>query len=114
MQDGDSLLKWEARSWFGIYVGHSLVQAGNVPVLYNPVTTHISPQFHVVFDDQFTSVNRASSPPSEDFYKSLYEKAHWLYSSDMDASLDDYYIFDTYWMDPPISIKKQPIVEEAS
>jgi len=59
-------------------------------------------------------MNRSYSPPSEDFYKSLYEKAHWLYSSDMDASLDDYYIFDTYWMDPPISIKKQPIVEEAS
>jgi len=114
LQDGDSLPKWKARSWLGIYVGHSLVHAGNVPVIYNPVTTHVSPQFHVVFDDQFTSVNRSFSPPSEDFYKSLYKKAHWLYSSDMDATLDDYYTFDSYWMDPPISIKKRPTIEDGS
>jgi hypothetical protein len=43
LQDGDSLSKWKARSWIGIYVGHSLVHSGNVPVIYNPRTTHISP-----------------------------------------------------------------------
>lgn len=47
LQDGDSLPKWKARSWLGVYVGPSLVHAWNVPIIYNPLTMHISPQFHV-------------------------------------------------------------------
>jgi hypothetical protein len=38
LQDGDSLRKWKARSWLGVYVGVSLIHAGNVPVIYNPIT----------------------------------------------------------------------------
>ena len=40
----------------GIYVGHSPVHAGNVALVLNPTTGHCSQQFHVVFDDEFTTV----------------------------------------------------------
>ncbi len=50
LQDGDSFQKWKARSWMGVYVSLSLSHSGNVPVIYNPLTMHISPQFHVVHD----------------------------------------------------------------
>jgi hypothetical protein len=43
LQDGDSPPKWKARSWIGVYDGHSLAHSGNVPVVYNHYTTHISP-----------------------------------------------------------------------
>jgi len=43
LQVGDSFPKWKARSWLGIYVGQSLVHVGNVLIVYNPITTHISP-----------------------------------------------------------------------
>ena len=38
-----------------------------VPLVLNPATRHISPQFHVVFDDSFSTVSSLSNlndPPS--------------------------------------------------
>ncbi len=43
--------KWEPQSWLGIYVGQSFHHAGNVALVLNPITGLISPQFHVIFDD---------------------------------------------------------------
>jgi len=48
--------KWEPRSRLGIYVGHSPSHAGSVALVLNPRTGHVSPQFHVVFDDTFSTV----------------------------------------------------------
>ncbi len=48
--------KWEPRSRLGIYVGHSPSHAGLVALVLNPRTGHVSPQFHVVFDDHFATV----------------------------------------------------------
>ena len=48
--------KWEPRSRLGIYVGHSPSHAGSVALVLNPKTGHVSPQFHVVFDDAFSTV----------------------------------------------------------
>ncbi len=48
--------KWEPRSCLGTYVGHSPSHAGLVALVLNPRTGHVSPQFHVVFDDHFTTV----------------------------------------------------------
>jgi len=106
LQDGDTLPKWKARSWLGIYVGPSLVHAGNVPVIYNPLTTHISPQFHVVYDDQFTSVTSPPDTFNNTFYQKLYEKANWFYTNTSATNSTDVYTFDTYWIDPPISTKR--------
>jgi hypothetical protein len=89
LQDGDSLPRWKVRSWLGIYVGQSLIHAGNVPIVYNPITTHISPQFHLVFDDQFTSITRNANGIPETFFQNLFDKASWTYASDMDAELED-------------------------
>jgi hypothetical protein len=102
LQDGDSIAKWKSRSWIGVYVGHSLAHAGNVPVIYNPYTTHVSPQFHVVFDDQFTTVSTDPSVLNENFYTTLYDKALWNYN-DTYAEVDDLYYFDKLWQNegPP-------------
>jgi hypothetical protein len=40
----------------GIYVGCSLSHASNVALILNPRTGQVSPQFHIVFDDYFTTV----------------------------------------------------------
>jgi hypothetical protein len=39
-----------------LYLGHSPFHAGSVALVYNPSTGHVSPQYHVVFDDDFTAV----------------------------------------------------------
>jgi hypothetical protein len=49
--------KWEPRYCLGMYVDHSPSHAGSVALVLNPRTGHVSPQFHVVFDDHFTTVS---------------------------------------------------------
>ena len=41
----------------GIYVGRSPSHASNVALILNPRTGHVSPQFHVVFDDDFDDLS---------------------------------------------------------
>jgi hypothetical protein len=48
--------KWEPRSNIRVYLGHSLFHAGGVALVYNLSTGHISPQYHIVFDNDFTTV----------------------------------------------------------
>ena len=57
--------KWEPRSHTGIYLGHSPCHAGSVSLVLNLKTGMVSPQFHVVYDDEFTTVAYLSSaePP---------------------------------------------------
>ena len=48
--------KWEPRSRVGIYLGHSPMHYGSVALVLNPQTGNVSPQYHTVFDDNFTTV----------------------------------------------------------
>ena len=65
LQDGKKLPKWQPRSWHGIYVGTAPEFASNVGLILNPTTGYISSQFHVVYDDWFTTVySPEGSPPS--------------------------------------------------
>ncbi len=48
--------KWEPRARLGIYLGRSPSHAANVALVLNPKTGLVSPQFHVVFDDDFSTV----------------------------------------------------------
>ena len=48
--------KWDPRARVGIYLGQSPYHAGNVTLVLNPRTGHVSPQYHMVFDDDFNTV----------------------------------------------------------
>ena len=48
--------KWDPRTRLGIYVGRSPYHAGSVALVLNPRTGHVSPQYHLVFDDDFSTV----------------------------------------------------------
>ena len=56
LQDGKKLPKWNPRSRQGKFVGYSSQHASNVGLILNPVSKRISPQFHVLFDDFFSTV----------------------------------------------------------
>jgi hypothetical protein len=58
--------KWEPRTRIGIYVGQLPSHASNVTLILNPRTRHVLPQFHVVYNDDFTTVpylRTATVPP---------------------------------------------------
>ena len=56
LQDGKKIPRWKPRSRRGVFLGLASKYASTVPLVLNPSTLHISPQFHVVFDDLFTTV----------------------------------------------------------
>ena len=54
--DSKGLPKWNPQVRLGTHLGHSLVHVGNVALALNPSTRHVSPQFHLVFSDDFLTV----------------------------------------------------------
>ena len=59
--------KWEPRARTGAYMEYLDSHTGNVALLLNLQTGHASQQYHVLFDDNFTSVEYVQSgkePPS--------------------------------------------------
>ena len=66
LQAGQKLPRWEPRSRRGVFMGFSNLHSSEVPLVLNLDTGSITPQFHVVFDDLFStvsSVEREHDPP---------------------------------------------------
>ena len=77
--------KWDPRARLGIYLGKSPAHAGNVALALNPKTGLVSPQYHVLFDDDFTTVphlRKVTVPPN-------WEK---LVLGSREHSTDDFFI----------------------
>jgi hypothetical protein len=66
LQAGKKLPRWQPRSRRGVFVGFSSLHSSEVPLVLNLQTGSITPQYHVVFDDHFStvsSVEREIDPP---------------------------------------------------
>ena len=62
LQSGPGMIpKWNPRSNAGMYLGHSPEHASNVALVMNLTTGMISPQYHVVFDDTFSTVGHITT-----------------------------------------------------
>ena len=58
LQSGQCAPKWRQRSRLGVYLGPSPNHAWSVALVLNLRTGHVSPQFHVKFDDFFKTVQK--------------------------------------------------------
>ena len=56
LQDSKKIPKWKMRSRRGIYLGISKLHSSTVHLVLNPETGNISPQYHCIFDDTFSTV----------------------------------------------------------
>ena len=56
LQSGQGTPKWKNHSRLGVYLGPSPNHAHSIALVLNPCTGHVSPQFHVKFDDFFETV----------------------------------------------------------
>ena len=56
LQSGQGVPKWKQRARLGVYLRPSPSHARTVALILNPRTGHVSPQFHVKFDDFFETV----------------------------------------------------------
>jgi hypothetical protein len=55
LRQNHKIPRWKPRSRVGIYLGFSPNHASSVPLVLSTTTGLVSPQYHVVFDDNFTT-----------------------------------------------------------
>ena len=56
LQKNETIPKFDSRSRTGVFLGYSSSHARNVALVLNLKTNHISPQYHVVYDDTFSTL----------------------------------------------------------
>ena len=57
--------KWNSLSILGIYLFVSPIHSSTVSLVYNLNTKNVSPRFHIIFDDEFMSLNVKDSTSLE-------------------------------------------------
>ena len=89
-----------------MFVGFSPVHSSLVPLVLNVRTGKISPQYHVVFDDKFTTVNSLPSNKTLDEQWSRIfklDKEFYLdleYDQDGQLKTSHFPDLDSKWLDP--------------
>ena len=88
LQDGKSLPKWKPRARLSQYLGVASGYSSNIGNILNLRTGFISPQYHVVHDDFFTT---AYAPLTEDTWEEVGGIAEWqtLYKLGCERYLDE-------------------------
>ena len=99
LQDGKKLPKWSRRSRQGQFLGFSPQHSSLVGMIRNLDTGHISPQFHVVYDELFLSVSSQWDPPSDDSLPEFFTRDHYIpdHDPDLDGPLPD---LPSDWLSP--------------
>jgi hypothetical protein len=90
--------KWEPQSQLEIYVGHSPSHAGSVALVLNPQMGNVSPQFHVVFNDHFTTVS---------FMEKNEVPPHWaqLVENSQEKVTEEHYKLAKTWLFPDPDVR---------
>jgi hypothetical protein len=70
LQDGKKLPKWTKKSHLGMYLGASTAHSSMVGCILNLQMGYISLQYHVVYDELFTSVQG-------DLIDQVFDATHW-------------------------------------
>ena len=87
MADGRKLPRWQPRSIRSMNMGLSDKHASTVPIVLNVASGYITPQFHVVFDDWFTTVTstiEALPDFNSDEWAKLFGDSHYQFPFDED------------------------------
>ena len=88
-----------------MYLGHLPFPVGSIALVFNPKSTRVSPQYHVVFDEDFNTVpfmERGEVPPNwDDLCKLCTESAtdesvnlalEWMSGQQMDVHEDGHLV----------------------
>ena len=61
LQSSQGTHKWKQHARLGVYLSPSPSHARSVALVLNPRTDHVSPQFHIKFDDFFETISNKST-----------------------------------------------------
>ena len=88
LQDHNSLPHWDERIRVGVCAGKSKQPALNVALMLNIRKEDISPQFHVVFDDNFETVDASRKGVEPKRWKWLVEHRRQHHVNDEGDTID--------------------------
>ena len=88
LQDGKKIPKWEPRARTGMFLGFSNEHSSTVGLILNLKTGAISPQFHIVYDELFTTVSTEFDIDLEENWIDLWKHSREFYLEDWDPSID--------------------------
>jgi hypothetical protein len=97
LQDGHRIPKWKLRSRMAIYLGSSPDHATTVPLVLNPNTGLVSPQYHLVFDDHFSTTDCLAMDKIPTTWPDLFKKSSVNY---LDQDLHDQHKLHPSWNEP--------------
>ena len=101
LQDGKKIPKWNPRSRQAVFLGFSTEHASTIPLVLNRTTNNISPQYHVVFDDWFSTVPSEGEVNPDDwtppFWADLFNGSRFQIVFDEN---DDPYTLQDDYLDP--------------
>ena len=85
--------KWDPRARLGVYLGYSPFHSRKVALVLNPHTGHVSPQYHVTFDDDFSTLP---------FVRKGIEPPHWttLFDQSTYKATDSPFEATEHWTSP--------------
>ena len=76
LKDGQKITKFNRRARMGQFLGFSDQHSSTVALVRNLATNFVSPQFHVIFDDLFSSIYsylRIEDSEIEDLFTKLFK-----------------------------------------
>jgi hypothetical protein len=106
VQQGQNLRRWQPCSHQGIFMGLSQHHNSEAPGDINVSTWSITTQFHVVFDDQFTTVN---SIGQEEEHSCQWEEICLKNSVQVIADGPDNYIHTDWLTNDELDVKRRDI-----
>jgi hypothetical protein len=113
LQDGKKLPRWKPRSRRALFVGLSKRHSSSVPLVLNLLTHYISPQFHTMFDDWFTTVT-SDADVVPDFtsalWSNLFANSRFQYPFDDDSEIPG---LGDEWQDASNRLAHQDILRDA-
>ena len=109
LQDGKKIPKWAPRSKVGQYLGFSAMHSSTVGLVRNLRTESVSAQFHLVFDELFSSIFNPHFDQPE-FLDLFRTGGREYFGPDEDEELDgdfEYPVLDDEWLDDDEQIEAQ-------
>ena len=96
VQDGNAFSKWDALVCTEIFLSWSKYHAISIALVLNPRTDHISPQYHVIFDDKFESIHKPKQTENFDLLRVLSKQENRYHPIENSIQVD----FDTFGQPP--------------
>ena len=90
LSDGKKLPRWMPRSHCEVFMGLSPKHSSTIPLVLNPGTGAITPQYHVVFDNEFTTIgtNEDSMPDlNSDLWAKLFGDSSFQFVFDDESEV---------------------------